>query len=216
MYKNFFKVVLLCLFGFCLVAFRVLALDEYDNKFKIKKTIELPNKQPLVITVSSMQFYEGVSRCWPKDKYGLALGTDLTKWLSYTCEYRYVYRKSGRSGSQLENNFGLFWDLPKDFSICDENKLINELRECESVYENEFELSRKVLNISSEGSLELLINNVADYDFSDHRFCDDTLELGFLAKFNKNYKLKFCVGRDDIVGEDKSASIIETVLTYSF
>jgi hypothetical protein len=129
-----------------------LALDEWSNKFQIKRNVNLSeSRQEIEVVVSHEEVYDFNRDTWSAYKYTLELGTNLTEHIGFAVEYKYIDKKNKKDGEGIEGNLSFCYNLPLEIELKDENKLVTDIRKGNYAYENEIELCREIAKFLKTG-----------------------------------------------------------------
>ena len=194
--------------GFC--------IDKVAGKVALAKEFHVPGiDRELELSLLYDQSFNVERQKAMTHKYGVEACLELCKYLEYAFQYKYAEERVGENKEAIENNLAVKFDLPKEFEFCDENKIVTFIRRGENSYENESELSRKIFSYK-KADFSLFAGDVAVYDFSESRWCENTVKAGMAVKFGSLAKLKITYGYVDVIDDCKSERTLETKWTIYF
>lgn len=193
----------------------VLALDEFSHKTKFNQGFKIGQKE-MECQLSHKAKYDFDKDDWKANEYALEFGLDLIEHLKCAVEYKYIHKKDADDGEEIEAKLELYFTIPYQIELKDENKLITEIREGNHLYENELEICKEVVKFGGDKSLSLLVGDKVVYDFQDDKWTENEVNGGVELALFKGCKcqVKYCYV--DVIDSSDDSDKVETEISFSF
>ena len=197
---------------------QVFALNEWSNKVKFKKTLELEElNRELEVGVSQEQVYDLKKDEWSAYKYAFAVGIDLIEQLAFSAEYTYSDNKGKKDEEELGVAVSYSYDLPWDIAMGYENKCVNKIRTGDQFYESKIGFSRQMFMLPGEKPVSLILGDKIAYDFQEDKWSENEASAGIEVGISSSCKLEITYSYiDALIEGSKNSSKVATQLTYSF